>query len=345
MLMRRALVALAVALAACGGEDGGGTPGGMDAGPPLGEVGEGCADDDDCRRGLLCIEMTCARERFEGDGGWPTVDGTVPMGVVGPDAIAHACGLVTGCPISIAGVDVDFDGCFAAIDELSGRTVLLEEERMLLECLGAATDCAAARACTGATATACTASRCDGMTLYECPDGFEVPRDCAAHGGTCAPGEPDPEGKVEPSASCDYGVCTMSRCDGTLLFECDPALGFFYDPVDCGASGCTTDGCGTAGPPCEIDRCDASVIVVCDETGEQRSTDCSRLGGICRVDPDGFAECAFDRVACGADFASSCDGSVLHFCGRAVPARFDCASIGLTCTSGELGTSCAAPAS
>jgi hypothetical protein len=273
-------------------------------------------------------------------------------------ALASACFGDTGS--SFAQTCVLF-GAYTGVD----RSLLSPEEQLYAaayDCISAASDCTAAKACLGADATQAAtcktgSAHCSGSVLVDCheklPDGTPQAFDCGAAGLVCV--------ETAGDAACGTAKCdpstTKPSCDGTRAVRCtspgvlvggDCSLTF---GEDCSSDGTTTkcsvhvadacamvDGspsCVGSGAACNADtfedRCDGSVIVGCSG-GKEARFDCNtmRAGLTCKIGSNGAATCGGTGTECDGHTDESCKDGVVTYCDVDHLATVDCKAAGLS---------------
>jgi hypothetical protein len=252
--------------------------------------------------------------------------------------------VVAGCGSSSNSAQVDLEmcarisACFEGSDsfamfcgyytlaDITGRVSDGTDDQLvasLVDCVKAAPDCAAAKACTAATSAqvaACaggSASTCVGDVLVEC-DGSDTPDaiDCGAAGLVC--GQTAGGGAACGTASCDPAT-TPPTCDGLLAVSCDEA-GVLV-----------------------AKDCRVTMTVSCSGTAGEMTCQ-SRVGETCGI-VDGEAECVGTGAACDeSTYQNSCDGSVMVTCSGGAVGELDCAAFdpGFACRiEGHGQTGCA----
>lgn len=197
--------------------------------------------------------------------------------------------------------------------------------------------------------------RCDGPNLVYCKDGEQQQVDCAAVGSLCSVSDGEANcTDLERAASCG-DLTALGSCDGAVLSYCDQS-GLVAMPrhINCAAYGqrCDPTGASDGGAICvphgacpsgvsEEGVCQENELRFCEED-ELYVFDC----GVdeCRTVGD-FADCFMPGVAdgCGTETeAGRCDGDTVVACLGNVVTREDCSVLGMQCSEGASGASCAA---
>ena len=288
---------------------------------------------------------------------------------------ARVCAIVERCPqlnlslILSDGIPADPFSYSLCLQWLGGQVpatrVGLPLQRATIACIAhaehdAGTDaCAAAGSCVGYEAIDSSDPRCTPGTTSKCLSPTDVLRcdyqtiyHCAlpdfGPNMTCMKGS---DGQYECGSS-DCGDAGLSQCLGDLIDGCDTTYGLVSD-VNCASVGqrcgddptnqngivCLTSPgqfvtCNTAG---QI-NCSSGKVEVCAD-GAYSEWDCTSLGETCTM-TGGGARCApTNGGACSPYDADIdvCNGSILTACVDGARVCFDCASIGLSCTTGEGG--------
>jgi hypothetical protein len=163
-------------------------------------------------------------------------------------------------------------------------------------------------------------------------------------GKTCSPDDTS-------SATCAGKLgftCTKSMCSGTSLVDCQPAgirmLDHGFDCAGVGAGKCVESDagpyCAPSGGATACDggvqsppKCAGNLVVESCIDGQNIRIDCDKLGLGCNdtqlTSNDPTSACVARGTGACTPGTDTCDGSLLHSCGRGVIIDVDCASLGL----------------
>ncbi len=289
---------------------------------------------------------------------------------------ARVCALVQKCSqlnlslIFSDGIPADPFSYSMCLQWMAGQVpqsrVGLPLQRATIACIaraeqeGGANVCATAGACLGYEAIAPADPRCgDGGVTSMCLGATDVLRCDYLTIYHCALPDFGPNMKCMKGSdgqyNCGSGTCGnmgVSQCLGDLLDGCDTSYGLISD-VNCASVGqhCGTDPTNQNGIVCLTEPgkfqtcntagailCDAGKVEVCAD-GAYSEWDCTSLGETCTM-AGGGARCASSHGGSCTPYdpdVDVCNGSVITACVDGAHVCFDCASIGLACSTGEGG--------
>lgn len=226
----------------------------------------------------------------------------------------------------------------------------------IMDCVAAAEDCDAVRACVGG-GTPCDpetyAPACEGETLRYClptAHGGVVARTRCAEAGLQCVASNTPMGAV---AQCAHGPCDMGTaptCDGLTAKNCMLG-GWIHQPCEVwpGTQCALVDAMGMQLAQCEGDgaacdethvpTCEGDALVIC-QAYKLYTMECPP-GGACGVDPaSGAGACWASTLFCGDE---TCEGSTLSYCAEGEPRALDCTALGFTGCVAEEGSARCVP--
>lgn len=224
-------------------------------------------------------------------------------------------------------------------------------------CVAAATSCVTVSAClqppNPPTCASSSATGCSAQFAYQCSGGAPLVADCSAIGTSCVTIGGQPRCVIDQP--CPAG--NVSSCQGRVALACvSTSIGNRGVQIDCGATGQTclagqpvasaaTSACGAA-VPCAAGlqaSCQAGMRSLCEANKHVESA-CAK-DAVCLYADEfdvGVPSCpplsSCETVRCAGGVACShaakCQGTEVWYCEQGQPRRFDCKTIGKTCTGG-----------